>query len=103
MRSVPAETTAFKEKQQQEQQPIQLTSTITVSRNDLRTGEVQDLNKQLQTENEKLKEQLISLTSSSPSSPSSPSSTTLSSSSEHPNRDSTTIISPSRLFFKILV
>ncbi|CAF4638352.1 unnamed protein product, partial [Rotaria sp. Silwood2] len=106
-----------KKKQQQEQQPIQSTSTITVSRSDLRKGEgiqrrrqntkkfkleinkLQNSNKQLQMENKKLKEQLICLTSSSSSSTTT---TTLSSSSKQSNADSTTTISPSTLFFQNL-
>ncbi|CAF1491194.1 unnamed protein product [Rotaria sp. Silwood1] len=109
-----------KKKQQQEQQAIQPTSTITVSKSDLRKGEgiqrrrqntkkfkleinkLQNSNKQLQMENKKLKEQLICLTSSSSSSSSSTTTTTLSSSSKQSNADSTTTISPSTLFFQNL-
>ncbi|CAF4621317.1 unnamed protein product, partial [Rotaria sp. Silwood2] len=110
-----------KKKQQQEQQPIQSTSTITVSRSDLRKGEgiqrrrqntkkfkleinkLQNSNKQLQMENKKLKEQLICLISSSSSSSSSTTTTTaLSSSSKQSNADSTTITSPSTLLFQNL-
>ncbi|CAF1551653.1 unnamed protein product, partial [Rotaria sordida] len=109
-----------KKKQQQQQQSIQSTSTVTISRNDLRKREglqrrrqniakfklqirqLQDANEKLQIENNQLKEKLISLTSSS--SPMTTVTTTTPSSSLQPSNEDITPIrsptSPSTQFFQ---
>lgn len=99
-----------KKKQQQQRQSIQSTSTVTMSKNDLRKREglqhrrqniakskvrirqLQDDNEKLQIENNQLKEKLISLTS--PSSSTTTVATTTQSTPQPSNEDTTPITSP---------